>query len=66
MSSPANGRRSNGHTAPRGEKGRRFELGPISYLDCLAFCWYLAPALLRQVGWLWVLWTVFRAVPFCT
>ncbi|GAB1320101.1 hypothetical protein MFIFM68171_10311 [Madurella fahalii] len=40
------------------------KLGPVSYLDCLVFCVFLAPQLLWQVGFFETILCVFQAVPF--
>lgn len=39
-------------------------LGPISYLDCLVFCVFLAPQLLLRVGLLGTLATGLQCLPF--
>ncbi|KAK0621213.1 Alpha/Beta hydrolase protein [Bombardia bombarda] len=39
-------------------------LGPISYLDCIAFCILLAPQLLWQVGPVGTVFCVLQALPF--
>lgn len=39
-------------------------LGPISYLDCLVFCVFLAPQLLLRVGLLGTLATALQCLPF--
>ncbi|KAL7947285.1 Alpha/Beta hydrolase protein [Trichoderma barbatum] len=39
-------------------------LGPVSLIDCLVFCIYLAPQLLHQAGFLSTAVAVLRAIPF--
>ncbi|KAH6604221.1 hypothetical protein Trco_007667 [Trichoderma cornu-damae] len=39
-------------------------LGPISLIDCLVFCIFLAPQLLRQAGFLPTAIVVIKAIPF--
>ncbi|KAI0166043.1 Alpha/Beta hydrolase protein [Xylariaceae sp. FL1272] len=39
-------------------------LGPVSFLDCAAFCWYLAPQLLEQAGVFLTVTTVLQCLPF--
>ncbi|KAK4188701.1 Alpha/Beta hydrolase protein [Podospora australis] len=39
-------------------------LGPVTYLDCVVFCIFLAPALIRQVGLFETVGCVLRALPF--
>ncbi|KAK3901927.1 Alpha/Beta hydrolase protein [Staphylotrichum tortipilum] len=40
------------------------DLGPVSYLDCAAFCLLLAPQLVWQAGLLETAWCVLRVLPF--
>ncbi|KAK4639008.1 hypothetical protein QC761_702450 [Podospora bellae-mahoneyi] len=39
-------------------------LGPVSYLDCLVFCVFLAPQLIWHVGFFETVWCVLQALPF--
>jgi hypothetical protein len=39
-------------------------LGPVSLLDCLVFCLFLAPQLIIQVGLIRTVVTVLRTLPF--
>ncbi|RFU72022.1 hypothetical protein TARUN_10241 [Trichoderma arundinaceum] len=39
-------------------------LGPVSLIDCLVFCIYLAPQLLRQAGFFPTAIVVLKAIPF--
>ncbi|KAI1268255.1 Alpha/Beta hydrolase protein [Xylariaceae sp. FL1019] len=39
-------------------------LGPVSLLDCAAFCWYLAPQLFIQAGVCLTVTTVLQCLPF--
>ncbi|KAK4039918.1 monoterpene epsilon-lactone hydrolase, partial [Parachaetomium inaequale] len=39
-------------------------LGPVSYLDCIVFCVFLAPQLVWQVGFFETAWCALQALPF--
>lgn len=39
-------------------------LGPVSYLDCIVFCIFLAPQLVLNVGLLETVITVLQVLPF--
>ena len=39
-------------------------LGPVSYLDCIVFCAFLAPQLVWQVGFFETAWCALQALPF--
>lgn len=39
-------------------------LGPVSYLDCLVFCLFLAPQLLYRVGLVETVICVIQTLPF--
>ncbi|PTB36427.1 hypothetical protein M441DRAFT_61905 [Trichoderma asperellum CBS 433.97] len=39
-------------------------LGPVSLIDCLVFCFYLAPQLLHQAGFFPTALVVLKAIPF--
>lgn len=39
-------------------------LGPVSYLDCIVFCMFLAPQLVLNVGLYETIWCVLQALPF--
>lgn len=39
-------------------------LGPVSYLDCIVFCVFLAPQLLVHVGLVETLGVILRCLPF--
>lgn len=39
-------------------------LGPVSYLDCIVFCVFLAPQLIWQAGLFRTIFHASRAVPF--
>ncbi|KAJ2907215.1 Arylacetamide deacetylase-like protein [Zalerion maritima] len=39
-------------------------LGPVSLVDCVAFCFFLALELVRQVGFFPTAWVVLQALPF--
>lgn len=42
-------------------------LGPVSYIDCIVFCIFLAPQLIRHVGLIETIKCVLEALPFfCT
>ncbi|KAL1839937.1 hypothetical protein VTJ49DRAFT_981 [Mycothermus thermophilus] len=43
---------------------REVNLGPATFLDCLAFCIFLAPQLIRQVGWVDTILCALQALPF--
>jgi len=48
--------------ATRNEAG--VVLGPVSYLDCIIFCIFLAPQLIWHAGFFGTVWCVFQALPF--
>jgi hypothetical protein len=39
-------------------------LRPVSYLDCIVFCIFLAPQLILNVGWFETVITVLQVLPF--
>lgn len=39
-------------------------LGPVSYLDCIVFCIFLAPQLILNVGLFETVITVLQVLPF--
>ena len=39
-------------------------LGPVSLIDCVVFCIYLAPQLLRQAGFVPTALVVLQTIPF--
>ena len=39
-------------------------LGPVSYLDCIVFCTFLAPQLILNVGLFETVVTVLQVLPF--
>lgn len=39
-------------------------LGPVSYLDCIVFCIFLAPQLILHVGLFETVLTVLQVLPF--
>lgn len=39
-------------------------LGPVSYLDCIVFCIFLAPQLILNVGLFETVLTVLQVLPF--
>lgn len=39
-------------------------LGPVSYLDCIVFCVFLAPQLVWRVGFFDTVFCVLQALPF--
>ncbi|KAK4249632.1 monoterpene epsilon-lactone hydrolase [Corynascus novoguineensis] len=39
-------------------------LGPVSYLDCIVFCVFLAPQLVLQAGFFETVWCALKALPF--
>jgi len=43
---------------------QHWHLSPISYVDCLAFCLFLAAGLLKQIGLVRTVWTVLWTLPF--
>lgn len=48
----------------RARKLGEMVLGPVSYLDCIVFCVFLAPQLLWQAGVLETTLCVLQALPF--
>lgn len=43
---------------------RGWPLTPISYLDCLVFCLFLAAGLIKQIGLYETTWTTLQMLPF--
>jgi hypothetical protein len=45
-------------------KQGEMNLGPVSYLDCIVFCVFLAPQLVWRVGFFDTVFCVLQALPF--
>ena len=52
------------HTSDDLEDWVRWSLSPISLVDCLVFCFFLAAALIKQIGLPQTIWAVLWTLPF--